>query len=102
MRGAKLGVARALRSLGSSDEALGIQLELLKEYEDITKKGELPVELLRVGRGLVYEELAEIHQAYMKKFATLAYYDLSQNPWFVKLEPKRLERMKRLQERTEE
>jgi len=98
VRGAKWGIGRALRSLNSLDEALGIQLALLEEYDDIAKKGELPVELLVVGRGMVYEELAEIHLANVKKFSTLAYQDLSKDPWFIKLEPKRLEKMKQLQE----
>lgn len=97
VRGAKWGIARALCSLNSLDEALGIQLGLLKEYDAIANKGELPVELLVVARGMVYEELAEIHLANVKKFSALAYQDLSKDPWFIKLEPKRLEKMKQLQ-----
>lgn len=80
MRGAKWGIARSLRSLNCLDEALSTQLALLEEYETIAKKGELPVELIVVGRGLVYEELAEIHLAHMKKYAVLAYQDLSKDP----------------------
>lgn len=98
VRGAKWGIGRALRSLNHLDEALGIQHELLEEYEQIAKKEELPEELLSVSRGMVFEELAEIHLVRMKKFAGLAYRDLSKNPWFVKLEPKRLEKMKQLHE----
>lgn len=44
---------------------------------------------------MVYEELAEIHAAFVKKYAKDAYQDLSKNEWFVRLEPKRLEKMKR-------
>ncbi len=98
IRGAKWGMARALRSLSNLDEALSMQLSLLDEYENIAKKGEFPLELLVVGRGMVYEELTEIHLAFMKKFANLAYHDLSQNEWFVKLEPDRLEKMKVLRD----
>jgi tetratricopeptide (TPR) repeat protein len=96
VRGAKWGIGRALRSLGSLDEALKIQLSLLKEYDNISKKGELPLELLVVGRGMIYEELAEIHQVYMKKYAALAYQDLSKDPWCIKMMPERLEKMKQL------
>lgn len=100
LRGAKWGIARSLRSLGSLDDALKMQLELLKEYDDIAQKGEFPTELLVVGRGMVYEELAEIHLANMKEYAALAYQDLSKSLWFVKLEPKRLGKMKNIKEFT--
>lgn len=96
VRGAKWGIARSLRSLELLDNALEMQLALLEEYETIAKKGELPIELIVVGRGMIYEELTEIHLANVKKFSVLAYQDLSQDPWFVKLEPKRLEKMKQL------
>lgn len=98
VRGAKWGIARSLRSLGSLDDALKIQFELLKEYDDIARKGEFPIELLVVGRGMVCEELAEIYLANMKKYAALAFQDLSKSPWFVKLELKRLGRMKNIKE----
>lgn len=103
VRGAKWGIGRALRSLEKLDEALEIQQSLLKEYEEIEKKGELPHEIIIVGRGMVYEELAEIYLALeklalAKQFAALAYQDLSQNDWFIKLEPQRLERIRQLSE----
>lgn len=95
LRGAVWGIGRSLRGLGNLDEALDIQVKLLKEYEDLLKKGEIP----SVGsRGKVYEELAEIYLAKVKKFSALAYQDLSKDPWFVKLETKRLDKMKQLQE----
>jgi tetratricopeptide (TPR) repeat protein len=94
IRGAKWGIGRSLRSLNRLDEALRIQHQLLKEYDEVVMKNELPIELLIVGRGLVYEELAEIHLAYAKKFSECAYHDLSKDPWFIKLEPKRLEKIK--------
>ncbi len=96
VRGAKWGIARSLRSLNCLDEAMSMQLALLEEYETVAKKGELPIELIVVGRGLVYEELAEIHLAHMKKYAVFAYQDLSKDPWCIKLMPERLEKMKEL------
>ncbi len=96
IRTAKWGIARTLRSLGLLNKALSIQKQLLKEYEEIPKKSQIPAELIRTGRGLVYEELTEIYQTFMKKFASLADADLSQDPGFIKLEPKRLAKMKRL------
>ncbi|MDD9335798.1 MAG: hypothetical protein PV345_00120 [Wolbachia sp.] len=80
VRGAKWGIVRSLRLLNRLNEALNVQLALLEEYETIAKKGELPVVLIVAGRLLVYEELAEIHLAHTKKYATLACQDLSQDP----------------------
>ena len=70
-------------------------------FYDISEKKELPEEIVAVGRGMVYEELTEIFAVKneleaVKKFAFLAYQDLSKNAWFVKLEPQRLEKMKQL------
>ncbi len=98
MRGAKWGVARCLRSMGSLNEALEIQTALLKEYEQIVKKGELPPEVIEVSRGVVFEELAELHLAKAKEYAALAYQDLAKNLWCNRLMPERLEKMKLLQE----
>ncbi len=98
IRGANWGIARSLRSLGNLDKALDIQLALLEEYDVIANKGEFPIEVLRVARGMVYEELAEIYLAYMKRFAGLAYQDLSEDPWCIKLIPERVKKMKLLQE----
>lgn len=98
IRGANWGIGRALRSLGNLGAAQAIQLTLLEEYDVIAKKGELPIEVLRVARGMVYEELAEINLAFMKRFSGLAYKDLSEDPWCIKLIPERVEKMKLLQE----
>ncbi len=100
-RGARWGIARSLRGLGKLDEALEIQQGLLEEYKIVAEKNELPEEIVAVGRGMVYEELTELfaeknEPVDMKKFAALAYQDLSKNEWFVKLEPHRLEKMKQL------
>lgn len=101
IRGAAWGIARSLRSLNQLEKALEIQKDLLIQYEDISSKQLLPIELVHTGRGLVYEELAEIYSAQnnkekTKKYSLLAYNDLSQDPWMKKLYPKRLERMKEL------
>ena len=96
MRGAKWGIARSLRSLNKLDEAFNIQISLLKEYDDIVQNKTLPMGLIVVGRGMVYEELAEIYLAHAKKYAEFAYHDLSQDPWCAKLIPERLEKMKQL------
>lgn len=101
IRGASWGIARSLRSLNQLEKALEVQKDLLIQYEDISRKNSLPIELVRTGRGLVYEELAEIYLAknskeQSKKYAMLAYDDLSKDPWMEKLYPERLERMKEL------
>ena len=101
MRGASWGKARALRSLNNLDEALKIQLDLLKQYDHLVKGNMLPLELIHAGRGLVYEELAEIYFAENKKdqtktYALLAYNDLSKDRWMQKMYPERIGRMKQL------
>lgn len=101
IRGAEWGIARSLRSLNQLEKALEIQKDLLIQYKEISSKNSLPIELVRTGRGLVYEELSEIYLAQnnkeqSKKHSLLAYDDLSQDPWMEKLYPERLERMKEL------
>lgn len=96
--GASWGIGRSLRSLNELDKALAIQTELLMQYEKILNENSLPIELVRIGRGLVYEELAEIYSAknmkeQSRKYALLAYDNLSKDPWMKKLYPKRIERM---------
>ena len=99
--GNPVGVERnliALRGLNKLDQALDIQNDLLKEYEKISDQRLLPMELIYVGRGLVYEELAEIYFAresdeQSQKYARLSYEDLSKDAWMKKLYPKRIERM---------
>ena len=98
IRGALWGVGRALRGLNKLDQALDIQNDLLKEYEKIAEQGLLPRELIYIGRGLVFEELAEIHFAkesdeQTQKYAHLAYEDLSKDAWMKKLYPKRIQRL---------
>jgi hypothetical protein len=50
-------MGRALRGLNKLEQALDIQNDLLKQYEKISDQGLLPMELIYVGRGLVYEEI---------------------------------------------
>ena len=61
-----------------------------------TDSFDLPIELIRSSRGLVFEELAEIGGEKSKTYAVLAYDDLAQDEWFVRLESERLERLKLL------
>lgn len=98
IRGALWGMGRALRGLNKLDQALDIQNDLLKEYEKISEQSLLPIELIYVGRGLVYEELAEIYFAkrseeQSQKYARLAHEDLSKDAWMKKLYPKRIQRL---------
>jgi hypothetical protein len=98
IRGVLWGMGRALRGLNKLNQALDIQNDLLKEYEKISDQGLLPMELIYVGRGLVYEELAEIYFAkeyehHSQKYAYLAYEDLSKDAWMKKLYPKRIQRL---------
>lgn len=99
-RFARWAVARALRLLNRSDEALPMLLALLDEYDAMVKMGKLdmPKETLPSVRGLVYEELAEIGGEKAHIYAGLAYDDLRQDEWFKRLEPDRLERLKRLRD----
>ncbi len=98
IRGALWGIGRALRGLNKLDQALYIQNDLLKEYEQISEQGLVAVELISIGRGLIYEELAELYFAQKaweqsQKYARLAYEDLSNDAGMKKLYPKRIERM---------
>lgn len=98
VRGASWGKARALRSLERFEKAFEIQHKLLKEYGQILEEGSLPIELIRMGRGLVYEELTELYFAenrmdLAEKYAELAYDDFIQDRWIKEIYPKRIDRM---------
>ncbi len=95
IRVAKWAVSKALRLLGRTDEALNILLPLLKDYDSMRKRNalDIPAAMLPSIRGLVYEELAEIYKIKAQGFAKLAFDDLSQDEWFKKLEPQRLEQL---------
>lgn len=99
-RVARWAVARTLRLLNRSDEALPMLMALLDEYDSMVKTGRLdmPAEMLPSARGLVYEELAEIDGEKAQMYAGLAYDDLSKDEWFERLEPQRLERLKKLRD----
>lgn len=114
IRVAKWAVARALRLLDRSDEALRILLPLINEYDAMAQqsKFDMPIEVLPSVRGLVYEELAEIYasnaktsglsedvnDATARNFARMAYEDLSKDEWFKKLEFGRLDRLSQLKQ----
>lgn len=90
IRIARWCVARCLRSLGRNEEALEMQLTLLKEGEETG----LPDAYTHEELGELYllagdEETARPHFA-------AAYADLSQDPWLVENEPKRIARLKEL------
>ncbi len=89
---ARWTVARALRSLGRTEEALAGQQALLKEHEEAGTTGPYVFEevgecLLALGR----PDEARPHFAQ-------AYEELSQDPWLTANEPERIERLKRLGE----
>jgi Flp pilus assembly protein TadD len=87
IRIAKWSVARALRSLERYQEALEIQRKLLEECKANF-----------IQDGYVYEELGECLLALEKADEAKSYFAkahefLSQDPWFVQNESKRLERL---------
>ncbi len=98
VRIAKWAIARALRLLNRTNEALDILLALDNEYDSMMKRNELdmPKGMLDTARGLVCEELAEIYSAKAQFFAETAYKNLSKDEWFKKLEISRLERLNQL------
>jgi tetratricopeptide (TPR) repeat protein len=91
IRIAKWTVARAYRSLGRIEEALGIQKGLEKEFEEkgIEQDGYVFEEL---GECLLLLDKADEAREYFK----LAYDLLSKDPWLVANEAERLERLKKL------
>ena len=85
-------VARALRSLGRTSEALDMQRALLAEHESAGTKD-----------GYVYEELAECLLILGKAddarpFFNLAYHELSKDAWLKENEADRLDRLQRFGE----
>jgi len=86
-------VARELRALGRTEEALTRQRELLRAKEEGGR-----------GRdGYVYEEIGECllelgHGEEAKPYFAKAYVELSKDAWLSEGEPERLERLRRLGE----
>jgi tetratricopeptide (TPR) repeat protein len=95
-RGARWGIARAKRSLGEAAEALTMQNQLLEEYDEVEREKSLPAELVGMGRGMVYEELAELMPENSADFAAKALLNLGVNRWFEDLEPVRWARIQKL------
>lgn len=87
---AKWSVARTLRALKRTNEALAAQKQLVAEYETL---GLEPT-------GFVYEELAEckleLGQPGHRELFARAYSLLSKNEWLTQDEPQRIERLLRL------
>jgi tetratricopeptide (TPR) repeat protein len=83
-------VARTLRSLGRTEEALVMEQALLREHEaDGTRDG------------FVLEEIAECLAALdradeARPYFARAYEELSRDPWLARDEPERLERLRKL------
>ncbi len=89
---AKWSVARALRSLGRTFEALDMQRSLLAEHKSAGTED-----------GYVYEELAECLLILGKAdearpFFNLAYHELSKDAWLKENEADRLDRLQRFGE----
>ncbi|MDE2729275.1 MAG: tetratricopeptide repeat protein [Gemmatimonadota bacterium] len=87
---ARWTVARALRSLGRTHEALAMQQSLLKEHE-----------AAGTSDGYVFEEIAEClltleRPDEARPYFGRAYQELSQDGWLTENEPERLARLKRL------
>lgn len=59
-RGARRGIARALRSPGQITEALDMQQQVLSEYNQLEETGALPPGIIQLGQGLAHEELAHL------------------------------------------
>jgi tetratricopeptide (TPR) repeat protein len=84
-------VARCLRSLGRTDEALAAQRALLADREAAGRRPD----------GYVYEELGECllalgREADSRHWFAKAHELLSRDPWLAEREPQRLERLRRL------
>lgn len=93
IRIARWCVARCLRSLGRNNEALEIQLALLKEGEETGAPD-----------AYTHEELGELYllagnEETARPYFAAAYVALSQDPWLVANEPERIARLKALAEK---
>ncbi len=91
VRIAKWTIARTYRSLGRIEEALQMQTELKREFEEKGIQQD----------GYVFEEIGECllllnRQEESRQYFDRAYELLSQDPWLVANEPERLERLKEL------
>jgi tetratricopeptide (TPR) repeat protein len=82
--------ARTLRTLGRVEEALGLQQELLREFDVLGEQD-----------GYVYEEIAEClavlsRDDEARPYFARAFETLSCDPWLAESEPVRLERLRAL------
>jgi tetratricopeptide (TPR) repeat protein len=90
IRIARWCVARCLRSLGRNEEALEMQLALLKEGEE----NGLPDAYTQEELGELYLLAGEADKA--RPHFAAAYAQLSQDPWLVENEPERVARLQEL------
>lgn len=87
---ARWSMGRAMRSLGRFAEALALQEDLARQWEEAEEKD-----------GFVFEELAECLLALGREeeargYFAQAYTELSKDTWLKENEPERLERIERL------
>lgn len=94
--GAKIGKAKSLRLLNHFDQALEMQLTLLKEYIILSKTEFGQKETKLFFYGWICEELAELYLNKAKKYSLLSYQNLSNDKYFLKQEKSRLARMEKL------
>lgn len=90
---AKWTIARCYRSLERYDEAMQLQFEIVKDYEEAGIENS----------GYSYEELGELYlingdKSLSQKYFGMAYEILSRDEWLQANEAERLERMKQLSE----
>ena len=85
--GAKWALCSASWRVGHVDEGLNGLLALENEYEEMLAANtlDIPKELLPISLGLIYEDLALIHQYKMKEYAQRAKENLSKDLWFQRL-----------------
>ncbi len=102
-RFAKFRIAQCLRSLGKFDQALTMLQDQLAEFDKVVASGKLdmPVDVFRLTRGWVFEELIEIYHVAIKGYAKLAYDDFTSNQALITMDPllpAKLERLRKIKE----
>lgn len=101
IRFAKFRIAQVYRLIGRYDQALAMLQEQLAQYDVIMKSGkiDMSVDMFKLMRGWLYEELIEIYHVALKGYAQLAYEDFTSSEVFKTMDPTmpaRLERLKKI------